>query len=61
MKILRIAFENIGIFDGSVSIDLTAQDRITEDGQVQKQFGTISSQKCYWNSGPKRIREKPPC
>lgn len=52
MKILRIAFENVGIFNSGVSIDMTANDRVIEAGQVKNLFGTISSQNVIGIVGP---------
>ena len=52
MKILRIAFENIGVFSNGVSIDFVANDRVVNAGQVKNLFGTISSQNIVGIVGP---------
>lgn len=52
MKILRIAFENIGVFSNGVSIDFVANDRVVNTGQVKNLFGTISSQNIVGIVGP---------
>lgn len=44
MKILRVKFDNIIIFDEPFDIDFTAQDRILENSGVYNIWGAISTQ-----------------
>lgn len=44
MKILRVKFDNIIIFDGSFDIDFTAPDRILEDSGVYNIWKSIGTQ-----------------
>lgn len=44
MKILRVKFDNIIIFNNSFDIDFTAQDRITQENGVYKVWNSINTQ-----------------
>jgi len=52
MKLLKIEFENIGIFEKGFTFDLTATDRVTESNQVAKIYKSIYSQNVVAVTGP---------
>ena len=52
MKLLKIEFENIGIFEKGFTFDLTATDRVTESSQVAKIYKSIYSQNVVAVTGP---------
>lgn len=52
MKLLKIEFENIGIFEKGFTLDLTATDRVTESSQVAKIYKSIYSQNVVAVTGP---------
>lgn len=52
MKILRIAFDNIGIFENGFCVDLTASDRVIEMNQVSNIYKSIYSQNVVAVTGP---------
>jgi len=52
MKLLKIEFENIGIFEKGFTFDLTATDRVTESSQVAKIYKSIYSQNVVALTGP---------
>lgn len=43
MKILRVVFDNVLIFNDPFDIDFTAPDKITEDSGVHKVWGSINT------------------
>ncbi|RQD66808.1 MAG: ATP-binding protein [Tindallia sp. MSAO_Bac2] len=44
MKILKIRYDQIGLFKNGFEIDLTASDRVTKDMQVQELYRSIYTQ-----------------
>lgn len=52
MKLLKVEFENIGIFEKGFTFDLTATDRVTESSQVANIYKSIYSQNVVAVTGP---------
>lgn len=52
MKILKVAFENIDLFENGFEIDFVARDRVTDDNYVYNYHGNFNTQNTVALIGP---------
>lgn len=52
MKILKVSFKQVGIFQDGFSFDFTATDRVIDENQVFNLYKTLYSQKIIAVTGP---------